>query len=143
MRVGGFNAAVDPALGNPDYSVVAGVPNVEGANYVTLTTNEMPAHTHVATSTVVDPGHRHVFASDPQIADATYTRYGVLVNGSDSSSGGAEYYTKSELGVNTKASQTTGITVSVPDTDNKGSSQAHSNIPPVMACYYIMHIPTP
>ena len=31
-----------------------------GANSVTLTTNNMPSHTHTATSVVTDPGHYHI-----------------------------------------------------------------------------------
>ena len=115
---------------------------VYGNAVETLSIAQMPAHNHVVPApTVNDPGHRHVFASDPQIADATYTRYGILPTGSDSSSGGAEYYTKSELGVNNKASQTTGITVSIPATENKGNTGSHNNIPPVISAWYIMYIP--
>jgi microcystin-dependent protein len=133
-----FTNPVNPA--NPAYTVLK---QTEGANTITLAKEEMPVHDHLVDVPVVnDPGHRHVFASDPQIADATYTRYGVLTNGSSSSAGGAEYYTKSETGINNKISQTTGISVSV-NVLNSGESHSHSNIPPVMACYYIIYIPNP
>jgi len=35
--------------------------------------------------------------------------------------------------------QTTGITVNPVGTS--GNNEAHNNIPPVLACYYIMYIP--
>jgi microcystin-dependent protein len=40
-----------------------------GVSSVTLTTNNMPAHTHTATSTVTDPGHRHYVGSNDSTAD--------------------------------------------------------------------------
>ena len=40
-----------------------------GVSSVTLTTNNLPAHTHTATSTVTDPGHLHAVGSRDSTAD--------------------------------------------------------------------------
>ena len=39
-----------------------GVGNLGGNDNVTLTTSNLPAHSHTATSTVIDPGHSHSIA---------------------------------------------------------------------------------
>lgn len=147
MGGGAFNINVDPAIpGNPTVYTAPG--NIYGTNKVTLSVDEMPTHTHVATSTPNDPGHRHLFVQDDTLAanHGNYTKYSnvlgnISIDQEDQYKSG-NYYTKNEVGIDTKASQTTGITVSTVNA-NRGNSQAHNNVPPVMSCYYIMHIPTP
>lgn len=55
-----------------------------GVGSVTLTTNNLPAHTHTATSTVTDPGHVHpigfgdrITSSNPNLGSGSNDRYGV------------------------------------------------------------------
>jgi microcystin-dependent protein len=142
-----FNVAVDPAdPRNPTYTTVK---QVEGANFVTLSKAQMPIHNHlVDTPVVTDPGHRHLFFGDPYAGvHGLYTKESDLCGGLPSphehdATCMGNYYTKSEMGVNTKSSQTTGISVSV-NVLNDGGGLSHSNIPPVMSCYYIMYVPNP
>jgi hypothetical protein len=54
---GALNPAVDPSIaGNPNYALNT----TTGANTITLTSAQMPSHTHAAATTVVDPGHNHL-----------------------------------------------------------------------------------
>lgn len=128
---GAYNPNVDPSvIGNPNYTLSM----TNGTNTVTLTTPQIPAHTHVATATsvVTDPGHLHTIAYAHGQADQNEPgAYGDLMdmNGTRSSS----------TSTNTN---TTGITVATSVTNaSTGGSQSHNNIPPVLACYYIMYIP--
>lgn len=125
----GLDAAVNPANpGNPNYAVF----NTAGANTVTLITAQLPSHSHSATataiSTVTDPGHSHYVGNTPE---------------GWSSSGSIGIVNRTPKNVQTTTS-TTGITVatavSVSNT-NTGSNEAHANIQPVIAAYYIMYIP--
>jgi microcystin-dependent protein len=59
MGGGSFNPAVDPGVaGNPSYALLG----TAGSNTVTLSATEIPAHSHLATATVTDPGHLHTIA---------------------------------------------------------------------------------
>lgn len=131
--------ATDPAIsGNPVYDLL----DTYGANNVTLTTAQIPAHTHSSTSTVNDPGHRHLFGGDDDIAGhGGYISYGSFMFDADSNLGtmnGRHYYTKKIDGTNNL--QPTDITVSTSNT-NTGGGLSHNNIPPVIACHYIIYIP--
>ena len=83
----------------------------------TLTTAEMPSHTHTATSTVTDPGHSHTI---PQ----------------GDSGGGVDGWDGSGSNASTN-SATTGITVST-TIASTGGGGAHENRPPYYALCYIM-----
>lgn len=140
---GSFNAEIDIAIpGNPTYT---NPQEVEGSNMVTLGIANMPIHNHSASSPVTDLGHRHLFGSDVNVAtNGNYDVYGAM-SGDYGMEGYANpylkhLYTKSENNNAGKEYQTTGITVST-TIANKGGGLAHSNIPPVMSCYYIMYIP--
>lgn len=135
---GAMNPAVDPATPtNPNYALNG----TTGANTVTLNTSQLPSHTHVAT--VTDPGHTHFTLAD--VVDTT----GVLPTNTTSiakestfGSSQEEYAMRSSaitaaiLGLS--SSNTTGVSVT---NAAAGSGGAHSNIQPVLACYYIMYIP--
>jgi microcystin-dependent protein len=123
---GPLNTAVDPIyVSNPNYAINDTI----GANAITLTTNQIPSHTHIAeaTSIVTDPGHTHTFNYLPKGGGDGSNVYG------------------SEYGSSTKAvsTTTTGITVTTNITNNNtGGGNSHANIQPVLACYYIMYIPS-
>ena len=90
-----------------------------GANSVTLTTNNLPAHTHTATSTVTDPGHFHT--AGVQLGAST---------GQNAS--GAPNFINS---VNT-GTATTGITVATTNAST-GSGTSFSILPPYYALAFI------
>jgi len=85
----------------------------------TLTTNELPAHTH--TATVTDPGHSHTFS--PAIAAQN-----------TNATSGSIYYGGTGT-VSSTNSATTGISVANSTT---GSGAAFTNIPPYYALAYVM-----
>jgi microcystin-dependent protein len=143
---GALNPAVDPAIaGNPNYALNG----TTGANTITLTPAQIPAHTHTATVTITDPGHTHFIANPGDTS--------TLLDSTHSAARG--HSTGGNLGYDLV--NTTGTTATVGLTDNKttglkgsgpdqnvsvvnasvGGGQSHSNIPPVLACYYIMYIP--
>jgi microcystin-dependent protein len=125
---GALDPAVSPAYaGNPNYALGDG----GGANTITLSTPQLPAHSHtnLATSLVTDPGHKHIINNGESYSGPPAS----IIGGSGSSD--------SDIPVDTSTS-TTGITVATTVAiDNTGSGAAHDNIQPVRACYYIMYIP--
>lgn len=131
---GALNPVVDPTVaGNPNYSLNT----TQGANTVILTSSQIPAHTHTATATsiVTDPGHKHNLVAD--------TWAGTGDRGNSVSPSGPDCFDwQSKARINVVDTGTTGITVatSVVNAPNVGG-QSHNNIPPVLACYYIMYIP--
>jgi microcystin-dependent protein len=90
-----------------------------GADSVTLTSGQMPSHSHTATSTVTDPGHNH-----------TYSR---LISGGPS---GDSNHEGTPQTTNTSTS-TTGITVAT-TIANTGGGSSHENRPPFVAMGYII-----
>ena len=129
----GLDAAVNPVfVGNPNYALFT----TAGANSVTLITSQMPSHSHTGTGTTTvtlnDPGHFHYVGNTPE---------------GWSGSGSIGIVNRTPNNVQTTTS-TTGITVTsnTPGNvaigiDNTGGGQAHANIQPVIAAYYIMYIP--
>jgi microcystin-dependent protein len=124
MGGGAMNSAVDPAVaGNPAYALLG----TAGANTITLSTNQIPSHSHTATavSAVVDPGHTHTWPYTPKNESGGSGGFGV--------GGGATQLT---------SSSTTGISVTTNVTINPtGDGLAHNNYQPALGCYYIMYIP--
>jgi serine/threonine protein kinase len=126
---GPLDAEVNPSYaGNPNYAST----DIGGTNSVILNTSQLPAHTHVATATtsssVSDPGHRHYCGNVPNGWGGSGT-VGMVSNGVQN--------------VPT-TSVTTGISVNTQvyiTNAPTGDGAAHSNIQPVLACYYIMYIP--
>lgn len=118
MGSGPFDNDVNPALGNPTYSLGF----TTGSNSVVLNTSQMPSHTH----TVTDPGHKHtinLFKNDTSGGNQANTAYLENDNGAAPTT------------VDT-ANATTGITLQA-----AGSGLGHPNIQPVLALHYIMYIP--
>lgn len=124
-----LDAAVNPANpGNPNYALY----NTAGQNTVILTPGQMPVHSHSAVAStnisINDPGHSHY---------AGHTPIGWT------SSGTIGVSTESPQNIQTTVS-TTGITASATTSvtvNNAGNGEAHANIQPVIAAYYIMYIP--
>lgn len=136
---GPLSPVVDPGVaGNPNYALNT----TAGANTVTLTTAQIPAHTHVANTNFVDPGHSH-FVANPgdtsTLLDSTHT-----AAAGHSTGGNLGYDLVNTTGTTATVGLTnvkqTGITVGVSN-QSEGGGQSHSNIPPVLGCYYIMYIP--
>jgi microcystin-dependent protein len=144
---GALSSVVNPAVaGNPNYAVGDAI---FGANTITLSAAQIPAHTHVATTAVtVTDTHRHFIAADiaenlPNLANATspivrtsnegiYAEYALRANttGLDATVGRTSQTAVGSINVGV------GVTNAV----NVGD-QSHSNIQPTLACYYIMYIP--
>lgn len=118
-----YNAKVNPVgYGNPTYTLNG----INGQNNVTLTIDQIPSHTHLATanSIVTDPGHAHDFP-------------GVGGNGG---SGSPER--EGDPATLTTDPAITKITVATTVINSaQGGGQSHTNIPPVKGCYYIIYIP--
>ena len=123
-----------PGGGNPSYAL-----NVAyGNNTTTLGIGQIPDHTHVATVTIVDPGHKHIegFGGINSTASYGVTAAPVISNiNQQSGTGTANHaFTSTEFtGLNG-----TNVTVS---NSNIGGSGSHTNIQPVLPCYYIIYIP--
>lgn len=120
-----------------------GLQTIAGESYVTLAATQMPAHSHVATVVISDPGHFHYEFSSVAIAngaDVTSTTYPTFRNDLNDNlsyrvTGGANI---SNVGKSSTA--TTGIGATVTNS-SEGGGQSHNNIHPVISCYYIMYIP--
>jgi microcystin-dependent protein len=125
-----FPTATDPALpGNPTYSLYTS----EGNNTVTLTSQQIPAHTHT-NSVSSDGAHTHQLGTGYVTTDDDES-------GSNSEavwhSGGTVHNRASEAYTLTNGTHTHTVTI-----NSTGGGESHSNIPPVLACHYIMYIPT-
>ena len=106
--------------------------DVKGSNCVTLTTPQLPNHTHANTisTSLLDPGHTHLIN----------TNFSDNGNANRQVQGGTAEYTGPSA--NQVISNVTGITVATTITNvATGSGDAHSNIQPVIALHYIMYIP--
>lgn len=138
---GAFNPAVDPANpANPNYALNG----TAGANAITLTPAQMPAHTHTATSTPTDPGHSHLLvgaiASGETAPDVTPSTYIDFRHDLDSNLSYRMTGSNTLPTLGKSESKQTGISITTTNSST-GGGQSHSNIPPVLACYYIMYIP--
>lgn len=122
MGGGTMNPAVDPAVsGNPAYTLLG----TQGANMITLSPAQIPAHSHTATATVNDPGHKHTYND---VSGTLYERGEI----------GSEFLKFAET--TDTSTSTTGITVSVA-VGSTGGGLGHPNYQPGLGCYYIMYIP--
>jgi len=97
-----------------------------GADSLTLSTAQMPTHTHTASSSVTDGGHTHT----QQRYDGGYGSYTMAIT--TGAGKGATPSTSPETG-----SATTGITVSTTN-NNTGSSSSFDNRPAYIEMQYII-----
>lgn len=136
-----LNPAVDPAVDptfNPNYTV--GIP--VGANSTTLTTSQIPSHTHAPTVTQYTHTHFTAKYNTGTSGNAGVPTASLPVASSvDSGITSAYIMNSSNLGtadVGLTSPNTSNVGVSIA---NAGGGQAHSNVQPVLPCYYIMYIP--
>jgi len=113
-----------------DYKQTTGI---QGNNFITLTLPQIPTHTHAATSTVVinDPGHSHEFLGVTNSSgDGNGSRHSVPLTRTTSAA-----FTGLK---GTGTGQNVFVNVS---NDSQGQGQAHSNVQPGIAVYYLIYIP--
>ena len=135
----------DPATpGNPNYDLL----DVAGENNTILSVAQLPPHSHPNSDPIIiDPGHRHIFGGDrTAIIPMGFERYNDIATGWDLNAdtgdyGSIPFYTKSASNQVGQQHQITNITATLADTGNTGLHHSHDNRLPVVACYYIMHIP--
>jgi microcystin-dependent protein len=133
---GGLSPAVDPSIpgsGNPNYSIF----DPAGANQITLTSTQIPLHTHANTVTVIDPTHTH------QVGPTGKGVLGLLDTGTTTKNFQNAGTNNTPLqSTFTTAAASTGITVSITNAAGPaGGGLPHANIQPVIACYWIMYKP--
>lgn len=133
---GGLSPAVDPSIpgsGNPNYSLYDNV----GTNQITLTSTQIPLHTHANTTTVIDPTHTH------QVGPAGKGVLGLLDTSTTTRNfNNANTNNTPMQSTFTTAPASTGITVSINNVAGPvGGGLPHANIQPVTACYWIMYKP--
>jgi len=133
---GGLAPAVDPSIpgsGNPNYSLYDNA----GANQITLTSTQIPLHTHANTVTVIDPTHTHI------TGPAGKGLLGPLDTGTTTKNFQNANTNNTPLqSTFTTAAASTGITVSITNAAGPaGGGLPHANIQPVTACYYIQYRP--
>jgi microcystin-dependent protein len=137
---GALSPVVDPFVSpsNPNYALNT----LAGENAVTLVTTQIPAHTHTANTTFVDPGHFHFIANPGDTSTALDSTHSAATGHSTGGNLGYDLVntTGTTATVGRTSVDTTGIFVGV-NNDSTGGGQSHNNIPPVRACYYIMYIP--
>lgn len=133
---GAYDEAVDPGLGNPNYALG----DKAGTNTVTLSSSQIAAHTHLATTTVTDPGHNtniHFGVStDNWTVEGESVAKPILEIEGSGTNGAA--HSQEEATTSTKDKTDIGVAVSI--SPNVGG-QSHPNVHPVYAVYYIMYIP--
>lgn len=144
-----LDAAVNPAnAGNPNYGIGDG----GGANTITLTAAQIPAHTHAPTvnTVVTETPHYHFLASAGTTGTGGPDLNSVGTLQQQFADGGNATYrlvnsTTAPANLGRTNTVSTGVTVNTTVTiaNNTGGGGAHSNIQPVRACYYIMYIPAP
>jgi hypothetical protein len=94
-----------------------------GANFVTLTTNQIPSHSH----TINDPGHTHKNGAFDRLLQSNGTG---TVGSTDNTPGEPQVTTSGII-----STSTTGISI-----NNTGGGQSHENRPPFRALYFIQRI---
>lgn len=133
VGVGGGPLApeVDP-VANPTYN-----PNYDkltpyGVNSITLTSAQIPSHTH----SITDPGHY----TNIKIYPSNSADWAVST-GSGTPVAGVENIAFGGVGASQTATTTILASTGINATNSAGSGGAHSNTQPVLGCYYIMYIP--
>jgi microcystin-dependent protein len=135
--VGVPGGAMDPSVNpsnpsNPNYVILG----TQGANTVTLTTAQIPSHTHLATIAINDPGHTHPVVVANDESQILYLTGAASGGGSDN---GLQNTPDRPAAI--AGRKQTGISATVTNAP-AGSGASHSNIQPVLACYYIQYRPS-
>ena len=138
MGSNAFNARVNPSIpGNPTYNSFG----ISGDNTITLSPAQMPTHTHTSVTTATQSAHFHyefnIDNDGPYITNTTYPTQG---NSTDGNLGYSIVGTSTVSTLGKTSSEAPIITAGTVNA-SAGSSEAHSNIQPVIACYYIIYIP--
>lgn len=141
------DAAVLPGGFNPVYTATPGIWTKAGANSITLTSTQVPNHTHSATAIASQAAHSHLlFNIEQGIGDAltnsNYPQQSVFNGSSASQSYTIRASATVQPSLGKSSSIAPGITVdSVTVNPTVGGGGAHANNQPAIACYYIMYIP--
>jgi microcystin-dependent protein len=135
---GALNPNVDPTFpGNPNYNLNM----LQGTNTITLTTNQIPSHTHLNTLVFNNPDHTH-FTVGGNTSNALITSSTSIAN--SAALGGNSSYTLTQGAVPATAGLTSpsksNLTINYTNVA-AGGGLSHSNIQPVLACYYIIYLP--
>lgn len=135
---GAFHVDVDPALGNPTYTLGT----TGGKNTVILSAAQLAAHTHVATAVVTDDGHETTIKfrrKSTSVDEGDGCAYPILqIEGLPVANICTDV--EGEVVTQTSVADKTGISVAVTNDPNVGGT-AHENVHPVYASYFIMYIP--
>ena len=140
MGGGTLNQFVDPAFGNPNYSLFT----LAGTNQVTLGEAQLPNHTHANTAIATATPHGHFVAnSDVVTTDTTLTTTNYIAKQSTYSTTNDRYKLAGTSTVPTvgRTSNVTDIITVTMTNGAIGSGDAHPNNQPSIGCYYIIYIP--
>ena len=142
MGGGAFDSSVDPNIaGNPSYMLNT----TGGQNNVTLSTNQIPSHSHATTVTLNDSGHTHfefanIIKSQQEDDTLTNSNYSYRkLRARDNSDNYDIQGTPTAPTVGKTSLEQTGITTTVTN-PSIGGGLSHTNIQPVIACHYIMRL---
>jgi microcystin-dependent protein len=134
MGGGPFNPNVDPGSGNPTYNLGT----LNGQNSVTLSSPQIPAHTHTTNVVVTDPtGLAEIpFGGGEIFTTMSGGQFAITeINGVGSSVAPEQKSTTVPVTM-------TDLSVSVSINPNSPAGSAHTNVHPVLGVYYIMFIPS-
>jgi len=132
----------NPLSGNPTYSLSS---TIIGTNSVVLTTAQMPSHTHVATVTINDPGHKHDILGISG-GDNNDNNNIVRFAGGDKAQGETGFYFTNTDGCQISATGLKGTAAGIDQNvlisnSNQGGGNSHPNYQPGLGCYYIQYRP--
>lgn len=137
-----MNSNVDPNVaGNPSYSLNT----IGGQNNITLSTNQIPSHSHATSISITDNGHHHTeFANETKRSEVdnsvNYNNYVAIRQSADLKGDYNLQGTTMVATIGKTSTATTGISATL-NNPSVGSGESHSNIQPVIASNYIMFIP--
>ena len=149
MGGGVFNTFVDPSLpGNPNYTLGT----LTGANQVVLGATQIPSHTHTASSAIAGSHTHYTVVSgsltsnnDNSLFDGTFAGrkdQGLSSKAVNAAQDAYDYELTTSAGtIDGGKTSDSGLHNHTITVDNTGGNQAHSNIQPVIGCYFIMYIP--
>ena len=137
-----FPSQTDPCgscttCGNPTYALGT----VAGSNCITLTTPQLPNHTHLNTAVAVAAPHSHFIANTVEATVASALTNTNYVNYNYSADRSYKLQGSSLAATIGKTSNTTETITITMINAAAGSGDAHPNIQPVIALHYIMYIP--